>query len=265
MRWRRWSDYEPRPRRPKVTKLNKDQLGDLACKLNAAVSRSPVLAGLGVRVRAERGRFYVERVRGDRAVQWGRITPVVNDGPLLLECEGRSNQWYEVARGSLPKVVKTLARDSRGTFHGLGELDASLRAAKRGLTRQEVRPAGDGFVYAATRRPCTAQEASFHYFGLPLDVLIQPRIWYIYHRTPYIVEYTPDHSRVLVRFCGGTLSGDSILGTCLYARHGPEPDADAPDVGEQARWAAYTIRPNASDTIAAAEAWLIKRKWKPWT
>jgi hypothetical protein len=51
-----------------VTNLKKDQLEELARKLNAAVNRAPVLAGLGVQVRTARGRFYVERVLGDRVV-----------------------------------------------------------------------------------------------------------------------------------------------------------------------------------------------------
>lgn len=266
MRWRRWRDDEPRPKRPSVTKLDKDQLAEQAGKLNAAFGRSPVLAGLGVRVRTERGRFYVERVYSGAAVLWGRITPVVQDGPLLLECEGRSNSWYQVARGGLAKVVKVIARDTRGTFHGLGALDAALRAAKQGLTRRDVRPADKGFVYAETQQACTAQEVLLHYFALPLSVLIEPRIWYARHRRPYIVEYAPDRSRVLVYFCSSSFSGDPIRGACLYVRHAidesPRDDPQAPDLPN---WAAYTIRPNADDSIASAEQWLVKRKWQPWT
>lgn len=40
-------------------------------------------------------------------------------------------------------------------------------------------------------------------------------------------------------------------GTCLYAK----PDG---------LWDAYTVRPSESGSIAAAEAWLVKRKWKGW-
>jgi hypothetical protein len=40
-------------------------------------------------------------------------------------------------------------------------------------------------------------------------------------------------------------------GTCLYAqRHGV--------------WGAYTVKPSESDSIATAEARLIKGKWEAW-
>jgi hypothetical protein len=82
MGWRPWQDYAPRPKR-----LGREELEQLARQMTAAVDRSPVRSGLGVRIRTQRGRFYVERGAGERAVRWGRITPVLENGPLLLECE----------------------------------------------------------------------------------------------------------------------------------------------------------------------------------
>ena len=57
--------------------------------------------------------------------------------------------------------------------------------------------------------------------------------------------------RVLVRFTAESWSGESFGGTCLYLKR----------LGD---WAAYTIRPNQSQNIANAEAWLVKRNWKSW-
>ena len=264
MGWGRHRDYAPRPRRPKANRLNQEELEKLARQMNAAVGRSPVLTGLGVQVRAERGRFYVARSAPTRSVVWGRITPVVEDGPLLLECERRTDQWYEVARGGVQKMIKTIAGDTRGTFHGLGYLDTALRQAQRAGRTPRVEPRGEDFVDGDSGKRCSAQEALFLYFGVPLAVLIQPRGWYIYHRTPFIVEYTPDRSRVLVCFCSSSFLGGNIVGTCLYVRHDPAPGS-AEDDQESPVWAAYTIRPSASQDITTAEAWLHMRKWRSWS
>ena len=56
---------------------------------------------------------------------------------------------------------------------------------------------------------------------------------------------------MLVRYSGESLNWGSFSGTCLYAK-------------VEGRWGAYKIKPSESETIATAEAWLIKRKWKTW-
>ncbi len=77
-----------------------------------------------------------------------------------------------------------------------------------------------------------------------------PGAWYAMHRAPVFAEVNDAKDRALVHFVAHGLSG-SFRGTCLYAvRDGA--------------WGCYTIRPNASDTIASAEAWLDKRKWEGW-
>ncbi len=106
------------------------------------------------------------------------------------------------------------------------------------------------FIYSETNESCTVQEALVHFFGLPIEVIAQPALWYSYHRTPRIVECGKDRTRVLVRFSAVSLSG-SFGGTCLYALR-------------DGSWGAYPIRPSASSSIATAEAWLVKRKWKAW-
>lgn len=265
MRWGRGDRAAPRPRRPKTRKMTKDEQQKLLESFTAQVAKSPVLVALGCQVAALRGRFHIERVIDEEQRElWGRITPLDDSSQCLLEGQRRENHWYEIATGGPQKLIAAIAGDTRGTFHGLGSVDASLRKADAGLVPLNVKRQGKSFVYAATGRRCTAQEALFHYFRIPVDVLIQPRGWYIRHRTPNIVEHSPDRSRVLVRFVSDSALGDPIVGTCLYLRHEPPPRDNAEPIANEPTWGAYSIRPNAADTIATAEAWIVKRKWKPW-
>lgn len=262
MRWRRWRSDWSRPAKPMVERLGTEQQAALLRKLTAEIKRSPLLAGLDVQVRSGRGRFYVERRLDQGPELWARITPLAEGGQLLLERERRQNRWYGVARGGAKKLIAAIAGDTVGTFHGLGSIDASLREAGRGIVQLEVKPAGQSFIYVASGSVCTAQEALFHYFGIPLEVLIEPRYWYARHRRPAIVEYSPDRTQVLVRFCSSSLGGEPIVGTCLYIRR-DDVEPDAIDV-ERHPWGAYTIRPSAGANIGSAKAWLVKRKWEPW-
>jgi hypothetical protein len=107
------------------------------------------------------------------------------------------------------------------------------------------------FVYTDTERECTVQEVLYHLFGIPIPVIAEPSQWIRYRRKPEIIEVSEDQSRVLVDFSAESLSGERFGGTCLYARI----------LGV---WNAYTIKPNQSQSIATAEAWLEKRKWKDW-
>lgn len=242
MRWRR--DWSPRPPRPKVRRLPADEQKKLLASMTSEIARSPVLSAFGLQVCLLRGRFYVERPMPAGSEVWGRITPLAHE--LLLEHQRRS--WHEIARGSAPKLIKVIAEDTRETFHGLGSLDRSLRKAGQGLTRLPMTAKDYQFLYTDSSDGCTVQEALFHYFGLPVEIIAQPATWYAYHRTPRIVECAKDRTRVLVRFTAATLSG-SFGGTCLYAKR-------------DGSWGAYPIRPSESGSIASAEAWLVKRKWK---
>ncbi len=258
MRWRRGHDA-PRPKRPKTRRLTADEGARLLAAMTTEVGRSPVLRALDARVHTLRGRFYLDwpsnphSAEADRVAR-GRITPLADaDGNLLLEVEYRKGKWSEIARGGAKALIKKVAGDRRGSFHGLGVLDKSLRqAAKAGLERLPVNKVGTTkFVYADSQEVCTVQEALYHYFGLPVHVIAQPAKWYAYHRTPRIAECSADRTRVLVRFLASSFSGDSFGGTCLYLNY-------------EGEWGAYTIRPNKSGEIATAEAWLIKRNWEPW-
>jgi hypothetical protein len=155
----------------------------------------------------------------------------------------------------LESVIKANASDTKGKFHGLGSVDKVLGKLGKGLNRLPVKMKEKcQFVYAETGAVCTAQDALFHYFGLPLGVIAEPTVWFSYHRTPLIVEFSEDRTRVLVRFMAESLSvtfGGTFCGTCLYAQR-------------DENWAAYRIRPSESRDIASAEAWLVKRKWKEW-
>jgi hypothetical protein len=154
-----------------------------------------------------------------------RITPL---GPrsMLLEAPHRDS-WTEKKRGQLATVLKALESDTQGTFHGLGALG---------------RPRHGG--------GSPAQVILHRKLGIPIRVLAEPRYWYSMHRTPLIAEVNGAKDRALVHFTSYGLSG-SFHGTCLYALRDGE-------------WGCYTIRPNASETIASAERWLEKRGWEAW-
>lgn len=247
-RWRnRWSDrsYEPRP---KLHKLSPERRAELLSQLQDGLAEAPVLSALAWTVHARRGRFYFE----DEGEVVGRITPV---GPrkLLLEVEGRSS-WREVATGtSAPALVERIASDDRGTFHGLGKLDAVLRT--RGTDRRTMCEA-EGFAgewfyvdLAPTQAPPSVVEVLYHAFGIPIPVIAEPRGWWERHRRPQIAEHQPD--AVLVDFSQYSVSGGRFGGRCLYANR-------------EAGWGAYTIKPNQAASIETALAWLQKRRWQAW-
>lgn len=254
MRWRR--NQPEREARPEARTLSDEGKEKLLAAMSKEIVVSPVLTGLGLQARSRRGRFYLERPFGDGETAgveaWGRITPLADSADLLLEQERRKGSWSEIDKGSARKLIQAIASDAKGTFHGLGSLDKALRRAGKGLERLPVKPEGNTkFLYSETGEECSAQEALFHHFGLPLHVLVEPSEWYAYHRKPMIVEGSEDRSRVLVRFGAESRSGESFGGTCLYAfRDG--------------HWRAYRIRPSENRDIAAAEAWLVKRKWRQW-
>jgi len=154
-----------------------------------------------------------------------RITPL---GPrsMLLETP-RRNSWTEHKRGQLATVLKHVEGDTTGTFHGLGSLVANKRGAKP-----------------------SAQQILQREFEIPVRVLAEPGYWYSMHRKPSIAEASDAMDRVLVRFVAHGMSG-SFHGTCLYAL-------------KEGEWGCYTIKPNASESIATAEAWLDKRDWEDW-
>ena len=256
MGWgQRWPEREPRP---KARRLTETEQQAILATLRKGITASPVLSAFGVEARANRGRFYIERQRQEEDAEpytevWGRITPLAGvKKELLLEKEYREGSWSEVAKGAAGKLIKVIASDTKGTFHGLGALDKNLRKLSEGQERLPVTHQGKGkFVYADTGEKCTVQEALFHYFGLPLEVAAEPAVWYGYHRTPKIVESNEDRTRVLVRFTAESMSGETFGGTCLYAF-------------QEGQWGAYTIRPSESNSIAQAEVWLVKRKWRAW-
>ncbi|MBC8872241.1 MAG: hypothetical protein H8E44_22645 [Planctomycetes bacterium] len=259
MRWRGRHEWPDRPARPKVRRLPAEERDRCLNTMIRAIERSPVLSALSVEVRALRGRFYVERCYWDEdgtmigTTPLGRITPLADSAAsLLLEVEYRQGTWSEIAKGSVQKVMNAIVNDTKGTFHGLGSLNKSLRKAGKGLERLPVKMRGKArFVFSETGQQCSTQEVLFHYFGMPIAVIAKPRVWYWYHRKPHIIEVSRDRQRVLVRFSTSSLSGE-FGGTCLY-------------ICRDGKWDAYTIRPNQSGDIASAERWLEKRKWRAWT
>lgn len=150
MRWwrDRWPEYVTRP---KVKRLADKEKEKLLATMTRAVAASPVLSHLGVRVRLRRGRFYIEREWKDEEPGieiLGRITPLLAaQGDLLLEAQRRNGSWHEVAKGTAQKLIKVVASDTRGKFHGLGSLDKTLREKGKGLTRLPVKKEGTKFIY----------------------------------------------------------------------------------------------------------------------
>ncbi len=179
----RWPERKPRP---KAQSLSEETKKKRLTTVSKEIASSPVLTGLGVQVRSRRGWFYLEQAMpvedSTEIVALGRITPLVDpEGDLLLEVEYRGGSWSEVARGSAQKLIRSVASDTKGTFHGLGSLDKVLRKSGKGLERLAVKSAGKTkFVYAETGVGCSVQEALFHHFGLPLAVIAQPTEWYSY-------------------------------------------------------------------------------------
>jgi hypothetical protein len=177
MGWkRRWPERIPRP---KVRPLSDEEKEQILGVFSQGIQASPVLTALGMRARALRGRFYFERVwsvpdeRPELEVI-GRATPLEGaKEDLVLEVEKNKGNWYEVVRGTAEEVVGRIASDTKGTFHGLGALDVSLRGAGGNLERLEVEMLeGLRFVHASTGQECTAQEALFHFFGIPISSLL---------------------------------------------------------------------------------------------
>ena len=207
MRWRRWRDYPPRPTRPKVERLSGEGRGKAD---TSAECRLRPLARLDGTERATsataRGRFYVERDRR-QTVLWG---PHHAGSP-------RTGRYCWNASGEPTNGTKSPAAACRRSSRPSPAIpaapstawDPGRRTPRRRSNRNPVRRRTPWrrFVDASSGEPCSAPEALFAYFGIPLHVLIQPRRWYIYHRTPVIVEYASDRSRVLVCFCSGTLLG----------------------------------------------------------
>jgi len=205
-----------------VAKLPRAVLDRLHASATKFVAESVVLRELVQDVQLTRGRLYFWR---EPENLMARVTPL---GPrsMLLESP-RADSWTEHKRGQLATVLRVLAADTKGTFHGLGAL------ANEHL---EGDPAAQVFLYRE--------------IGVPIPVLAEPGHWYAMHRQPVVAEVSDSRDRVLVRFVAHGLSG-SFHGTCLYARR----DGD---------WGCYTIKPSASTTIASAEEWLDKRRWEDW-
>jgi hypothetical protein len=241
-----------------VDKLSKEQRNAILERLVAGVEASPVLTHLGLRVRALRGRFYLERSWPDDDVGEtyvevvGRITPLAKPkGRLLLEVEYRKGSWKTHGQGTAAEVMAVVAGDKMGTFHGLGALDESLRRAGA-VGRPEVSLGEDGlYRYAQTGQQCSVQEVLYHLFGLPVEVIAEPGEWYARHRTPRIVEVSEEGTEVLVRFSAISTSGRRFFGTCLYVQRDGE-------------WRACTIKPNQAESIATALTWLEKRGFEDW-
>lgn len=253
MRWKR--DWPKRPPRPKVKKLSDDEREKILLSMDSGIKSSPVLTALNYRIRSLRGRFYYDQVFSNSDIETvGRVTPLVTPKyNLLLEVEFHAGNWKEIAKGKIRTITNAVSGDKKGTFHGLGILDKSIRLSKKkGLDNLEiVKKEITSFYYIDSNKECSVQEVLFHYFGVPISVIVEPREWYLYHRTPCFRKIDEDNHKILVDFTSFSRHGDNFGGTCLYIKKDGE-------------WNAFTIKPNQSNSIESSISWLEKRKWKDW-
>ena len=250
---RRRGDWPERVPRPKVRKLTKEEKDSLLKSMTNSINNSPVLTALDYRIRYLRGRFYYERVYSSEAIATiARVTPLTTNKDLLLEVESGQNSWSTIVKGSVRKVTNAISGDKKGTFHGLGLLDKSIRLAKKSkLEKLPVKRKLLTFHYKDSEETCSTQEVLYHYFDLPITVIAQPRGWYAYHRSPSIREVSGVKNKILVSFTSYSVNGGDFGGTCLYIK-------------SEGNWGAFTIKPNQSESIESSLIWLEKRKWKPW-
>lgn len=115
--------WPERQARPEARTLTADEQMKLLGAMTREILASPVLTGLGLRIRLRQGRYYLEcrytEADTEVTVSWGRITPLADPPTLLLEQERGRGLWSEIARGSGSKLMRRIAGDTRGTFHGL--------------------------------------------------------------------------------------------------------------------------------------------------
>ena len=176
MRWRRgWPERKPRS---KVQHLSNERKNVILSMLTKGIESSPVLSSLNIRARVLRGRFYIEQLwqnNNDEKKEWvsiGRMTPLVAPrGRLLLEVEKSKGNWYEVKKGFAKTLIEHIANDTKGSFHGPGTLNRSLREAESGQRISVKMDKECNFTYKSTGETCSAQEAMYHYFGIPINVI----------------------------------------------------------------------------------------------
>ena len=224
MGWgRRWPDREPRP---KLKRLSKEQKDRILQSLNKGLSSSPVMVALNSKIRPLRGRFYVEKPiyiadEEDEKEIIARITPIEGKkNPLLLDAKKANENWYEITRGSIKKVINRIINDKSGTFHGLGALDDSLRKTE-GSQKQNYLEMRENysFVYLNTGEECTAQEALYYFFGIPIPLIAEPCEYYLYHRIPKIIEVNKERTEIIVEFTKLDMYfGGKFGDTCMYKK-----------------------------------------------
>jgi hypothetical protein len=249
-------DWPAREPRPKVKKLSKEEKAKIQKSLENGIHASPVLTALQYRVRSARGRFYYQQYLPDleEFETIARVTPLVTpDQVLLLENAYEKGHWKEITQGKIRTITNALSGDTQGTFHGLGALNHSIRVVSKAKKEKLdiMRDDQGEYSYADSGDECGVQEILFHYFGVPIAVIAEPREWYAYHRTPQIREVDEEQKRVLVDFLAADRYGESFGGTALYLK-------------KDETWKVFTIKPNQSQTITSSMAWLEKRNWKDW-
>ena len=220
------------------------------------IASSPVLTGLGLQVRSQRGRFYLERPLGEGDAAgveaWGRITPLADSPDLLLEQERRKGSWSEIAGDRPGNSSRPLPATPRG--RSTGSASSTRRSARRARAWSDSRSNGEGseFVYAEIGRGVLGS-------GGPVPSLraaaARPRralgmVFVSPEAEDRRGERGPDTGAGAVRgdeHVGGELRRDVPLCPAGTGAGGPTGSG-----------------PARAGTSPAAEAWLVKRKWRQW-
>ena len=230
MGWR-GNQWPAKRLRPKLRKLSKEAKTGILELFEQKISSSAVLSALDVKVRPLRDRFYLEKpgfcaTDTSEVENLGRITPVLDKKtPLLLDTMNMNGNWYEVLMGTDKEIFETIIYDTKGTFHGLGQLEKSLCKNKT-ISPLDIEMRDNyQFIFKETGEECTVQEVLYYVFGIPIPLIAEPREWYLYHRTPKIIKINKKMTSIKVEFSKLDIHyGKYISGICKYEKHGDKWD-----------------------------------------
>ena len=250
---RRWNrNYSGTQTTPTIRVLSESQKNETLDYLNYEIRLSPVLTALKFKVKFARGRFYYDRIYSNSVMDTiARITPIEsNNKCYILEAKNRKGKWFSVTSGSIKSINDSLCFDEDGTFHGLGQLNRSLREKEIG---KKTALGLENEVYFENDKSIklSLHEILAFHFKVPINIIAEPIEWNIYHRKPEVKELDHLNSSILVDFTSSSIVGNDFKGTCLYTK-----------VHDQ--WNCFKIKPSQSETIELSINWLKKRKWVGW-
>ncbi|MEZ6087050.1 MAG: hypothetical protein R3C05_03250 [Pirellulaceae bacterium] len=184
-------------------------------RIYGAIASSPVLRELEIGYERDGNTFYLIRKGEPDRSPLARIRPSAKGSSFVLEAP-TDEGWDFFGQGTPNRVIKLFCNDTLGTFHGLGSIDQTLRDIPFEKLRVD-RFSDRQFCFHETKKPCSVQETLYFYFGIPLEIVMQPEELYRRHGRPMLLAASDDESRILVRFCHASSSNPSIIGYGYYA------------------------------------------------